>query len=598
MKKFLVWLLAICLMFGAVGLGSPLAEAIAADGTYEGSADGMMGDVPVTVVVSGGEITEITIGEHNESPGISDAAIEGIPAAIIEAQSVDVDDVAGATVTSEAIKEAVAAALSGAASAQEASFLDSIAIEPDVIVVGAGMAGLVSAVKTAELGANVLVLEQNFRPGGSVLFAGGSISGTGFKIQKEAGIEDSPEQFYADFVRLSGGEDFNVAVAKKHTERSGEAIDWLMDEVGVDFGDEYRLDTGSYEPMYPDRVTYALAMSPSGGGLGYLDALLPKLEEYIEQGNAQLILNTEVTDVIVEDGNIVGVMVGEDEVRAPSTIIATGGYGYSEEWLLEYNFTQVTSMEPPTATGSGYNFARKAGAAFDKMEYCACYAGAIPVSGFQATLTANTAYPGAILVNKAGERILNESTATTKDKSLAYTEAEDNLVYVVLSESMMTDDVNLINGAMGAGAVDSQAKFDELLEEGKWIFKADTIEELAAAIGAGNLGATIEKYNEDAAAGSDSVFGRTENLVAFEDGPFYAIYTVPYVLMTQGGPRINDEAQLVREDGTVVGGAYLAGEIIGSANVAGDTTIGGIGHGLCATWGIIAAENAVANAGK
>ena len=192
MKKFLVWLLAICLRFGAGGLGSPLAEAIAADGTYEGSAEGMMGDVPVTVVVSGGEITEITIGEHNESPGISDAAIEGIPAAIIEAQSVDVDDVAGATVTSEAIKEAVAAALSGAASAQEASFLDSIAIEPDVIVVGAGMAGLVSAVKTAELGANVLVLEQNFRPGGSVLFAGGSISGTGFKIQKEAGIEDSP----------------------------------------------------------------------------------------------------------------------------------------------------------------------------------------------------------------------------------------------------------------------------------------------------------------------------------------------------------------------------------------------------------------------
>ena len=96
----------------------------------------------------------------------------------------------------------------------------------------------------------------------------------------------------------------------------------------------------------------------------------------------------------------------------------------------------------------------------------------------------------------------------------------------------------------------------------------------------------------------DTVFGRTDNLLAFEEGPFYAVYTVPYLMMTAGGPRINGDAQLVREDGTLVGGAYLAGEIIGSANIAGHNTIGGIGHGLCATWGRISAESAVKNAGK
>lgn len=129
-------------------------------------------------------------------------------------------------------------------------------------------------------------------------------------------------------------------------------------------------------------------------------------------------------------------------------------------------------------------------------------------------------------------------------------------------------------------------------------FKADTIEELGAQINAAKLAETVAKYNEDVAAGEDSVFGRTDNLLAFEEGPYYAVYTWPYLMMTAGGPRINGNAQLVREDGSLVGGAYLAGEIIGSANIAGHNTIGGIGHGMCATWGRIAAESAVKNAGK
>ena len=130
------------------------------------------------------------------------------------------------------------------------------------------------------------------------------------------------------------------------------------------------------------------------------------------------------------------------------------------------------------------------------------------------------------------------------------------------------------------------------------MFKADTIDELAQKLGTPKLAETVAKYNEDVKAGEDSVFGRTDNLLAFEEGPFYAVYTVPYLMMTAGGPRINGEAQLMHEDGTPVGNVYLAGEIIGSANIAGHNTIGGIGHGLCATWGTIAAESAVKNAGK
>ena len=223
-----------------------------ADGTYTGEANGMNGPVSVTVKVEGGKISDIEIGDHNETAGISDPAIEEIPKAIVKAQTTDVDTVAGATITSNAIKEAVENALKGITN--EKAPLD-ITIEPDVIVVGAGMAGLSATVRALELGAKVLLLEQHYRVGGSANTAGGSISGTGFEAQVAAGIEDSPEKFYQDFVNMGGGEQFmNTEIAKVHAEQSGAAIDGLKNSVGVEMSDQ--VDNGGYVAMNTPRVTY------------------------------------------------------------------------------------------------------------------------------------------------------------------------------------------------------------------------------------------------------------------------------------------------------------------------------------------------------
>ena len=573
-----------------------LADALPADGVYEGSANGMGGAVKVSVTVSGGKITAVEVVEHNETAGISDPAIEQMPAKIVDAQSTDVDAVASATVTSEAIKEAVKAALSGEET-QEKAELD-ITLEPDVIVVGAGMAGLVASVRAAELGAKVLVLEQNYRVGGSANTAGGSISGACYQIQKDAGIEDSPELFYQDFVNLGGGEQYmNTEIAKVHSERSGEAIDWLQQDVGVEFSD--KVDSGSYLTMDINRVTYTAGGASSGGGSYFVRGLMNKLQPYIDAGQVQLCLDTLVTDITLnEAGDVTGVVVGEKQIAAPSTVIATGGYGYCERWLKEFNFTNITSNDPNTAIGSGYDFARKAGAAFDNMDYSSCYGGSVPVTGFQASLRCNINYNGAVWVNTNGDRVFNEPKATSMDKRTVWRTSDQNIIYVVLTESMLTDDQALFTGMMSnSAAFTNEEKINELIEKG-YVFKADTISELAEMIHTPNLEATLTQYNEDVKKGEDSVFGRTDNLLSFEEGPYYAVYTVPYLMMTAGGPRINGSAQLMREDGTAIGNVYLAGEIIGSANIAGHNTIGGIGHGICATWGKIAAESAVANAGK
>ena len=573
-----------------------LADALPADGVYEGSANGMGGAVKVAVTVSGGKITAVEVVEHNETAGISDPAIEQMPAKIVDAQSTDVDAVASATVTSEAIKEAVKAALSGEET-QEKAELD-ITLEPDVIVVGAGMAGLVASVRAAELGAKVLVLEQNYRVGGSANTAGGSISGACYQIQKEAGIEDSPELFYQDFVNLGGGEQYmNTEIAKVHSERSGEAIDWLQQDVGVEFSD--KVDSGSYLTMDINRVTYTAGGASSGGGSYFVRGLMNKLQPYIDAGQVQLCLDTLVTDITLnEAGDVTGVVVGEKQIAAPSTVIATGGYGYCERWLKEFNFTNITSNDPNTAIGSGYDFARKAGAVFDNMDYSSCYGGSVPVTGFQASLRCNINYNGAVWINTNGDRVFNEPKATSMDKRTVWRTSDQNIIYVVLTESMLTDDQALFTGMMSnSAAFTNEEKINELIEKG-YVFKADTISELAEMIHTPNLEATLTQYNEDVKKGEDSVFGRTDNLLSFEEGPYYAVYTVPYLMMTAGGPRINGSAQLMREDGTAIGNVYLAGEIIGSANIAGHNTIGGIGHGICATWGKIAAESAVANAGK
>lgn len=582
----------------ALAMATPLyamAEAIPANGVYEGSANGMGGAVKVAVTVEDGKISDVEVLEHKETAGISDPAIEQIPQAIVDAQSTDVEAVTGATVTSEAIKEAVAAALSGEGT-EEAGELE-ITIEPDVIVVGAGMAGLSASVRAAELGANVLVLEQNYRVGGSANTAGGSISGAGYKIQKAAGIEDSPELFYQDFVTLGGEEFMNTEIAKVHAERSGAAIDWLQEDVGVEFSD--KVDSGSYLTMDINRVTYTAGGASSGGGSYFVKGLSDKLQSYIDTGTVQLCLDTLVTDIVLNDnGDVTGVMVGDKEISAPSTIIATGGYGYCERWLKEFNFTNITSNDPNTAIGSGYDFARKAGAAFDNMNYSSCYGGSVPVTGFQASLRCNINYNGSVWINTNGDRVFNEPKATSMDKRTVWRTSDQNIIYVVFAENMMTEDKPLFTGMMSNSApFTTEEKIAELIEKG-YVFKADTIAELAEKIGTPNLEATLTKYDEDVAKGEDSVFGRTDNLLSFEEGPYYAVYTVPYLMMTAGGPRINGQGQLMREDGTAVGNVYLAGEIIGSANIAGHNTIGGIGHGICATWGCISAESAVQNAGK
>lgn len=591
-KVFMSLLLVLALL---VGLVPAVAETTLTDGTYSGTGKGMHSNIAVTVTVEGGAITSVTVDSQDETPGVSDPAFEQIPAAIVAAGNTDVDTVAGATLTSNGIIEAVNNALNG--TTEETS--TELTIEPDMIVVGSGMAGLVATARGVELGLNVLVLEQSVRTGGCIHYAGGTVSGAGFKIQKENGVEDTPEAFYADIEALGGEGEFNEALAKRHTEEAGAAIDWLDEDLGVDFGDR-SLVGGAYTAMQTLRVTRALGSYSMGAANAYLDPLNERLEQAIADGKAQIMYNTKVTELLVEGDKCVGVKAGDLEFRAPSVVLATGGYSYNEDLLKMAGFENVISCAPSTSDGSGFLLAQAVGGVFDNMdEIVNYYGGGIPTNGFDMYYQVNNSYPGMIYVNAQGDRVGAEESAT----SAMWYGQEESKLYAVISSNMIDKEQAFIKHPMMNSAVlenNGWDKLEELAAEGNCVYKADTLEELAEMIGAENLTATVEAYNKDVAAGEDTAFGRSpESMVAFEEGPYYAVVTVPYVWSgTSGGVRANEDGYLQREDGSVITGLSLAGEILGPSNILGKINFGGINHSMCATWGIIAAENAAELAGK
>lgn len=601
LKKGLALLITLAMLVSFAACGGPAADTEATpspapmettgkytDGTYTASAYGMNGEVPVTVVVENGAIASVAVGDNSETEGIGSLAIGQLPAAIVEAQDPDVDTVSGATITSNAIIKAVKIALG----LEKAEGATSDATSADVIVVGAGLAGLVAAYQSAELGASVLLLEQSGAVGGSSRYAGGYVSGAGTKLQQAAGLEDSAELAYDDMINIGGEGNFNPELAWMHVQRAGEMVDWIGDELGVKLGEP---GFGAYTPTNVPRV-----YQTETGGIEFANAISGKVDECIAEGSITLLLNTKA-DELTNDaaGAVTGVVANGVTYSAKSVILATGGYGYNEEWVQRYNFENSRTSAPATAIGSGYDLAEAQGASFSNMEYLPAYPGAVDTSedSYGMTLSANTSgWSGAIWVDKNGSRMVDEVDFTVAARQVAWEDAENNYVYILFTKDMMDSaekpllSVDATNG--------NWDRFNAELEEGYCVFSGSTIEELAAKAGisADGLAATVGQYNTDVKAGQDSVFGRTKNLTAFEGDTFYAVRTVPYILLTKGGVDIDTAAAVLRADGSKVEGLFACGELIGGANIGGFGSIGGLAHSICFTWGTISAESAVSRA--
>ncbi len=585
MKRFIPIILISLLVVSFTGCGSKSSfEA----GTYRGGAPGIYGkDVVVDVTVDKNSIKEISIIENHETPGLSDAAFERIPAAIIKAQSLDVDTVGGATISSGAIIGAVAAAVeqagdisalsSGNAEADAVSAATEI-ISADVVIIGAGGAGLAAAVSASQNGASVIVLEKMPQIGGNTMISGSGYNAVDPDRHIPQGIEDSLDLHYEQ--TLTGGDNLGEPeVVRALVDNAYPGIQWL-ESLGMEFEDKLFTVLGGLWPRAHKPVKPL--------GIGYFDAYM----EYIDGNDSVTVLtDTRATDIhLYDEGPQV---VAAQGLNGPVTaqaekavIIASGGFGNNVEMRDRFNsqwpsLTNLKSTNHPGATGDGIAMAEKIGAALYNMESIQLLPLGDPQSGsLSGSLALNAR--NRIFVNLEGNRFVDEGERRDV-MTEALLEQEDNFMWMIVDGNSFP-------------STDSKTNFNEtpaqLVEQGKAVM-ADTLEELAEKMGvdAGNLTAAVKNFNA-AVDGAADPFGRTLFDKRLDTPPFYAGGRVPTVHHTMGGIRINSQAQVLDTKGNPVPRIYAAGETTGS--VHGSNRLGGNALADINVFGRIAGENAAA----
>jgi len=588
-------------------LPSPSSEGQLTPGIYTAETIGFGGKYKVSVEVSEDQILSIQVSDHAETIGIGTVALDYVKENILEHQSINVDALSGATFSSKSLKAGVRDALTQAG-ASEDSFNEDAHINiqspvslsefnQDVIVVGAGWAGMMASLEASEAGAKVLLIEKTSHLGGAGTYSGARISGAQTSIQEKAGIKDSPD-LYFEYLKEQAATlgTFNEELARTYCECSGPTVERLMSQWGFEFDPQ---PTYTYDPENVDRTYPGI-----GGGMGFTIHFNDLINERVKDGSIYVLRDTEVTNLIMENDSVVGVKTASDtQVDEPfyadSVILATGGYSHNSE-LLHQGFERVGTSTVATSTGDGFVMADEVGAALVNMEYSKCDPGMLDLGSFDMIWQANPLIPGELWIDINGKRFVDETSLNIEGKSLQWYNAEKNTVYLLLTEAMISEENPILSRTAYMFPDVENKEFERQVESGKAIFKADSIEELAEKmdVDTANLKATVQQYNEDAAAGKDSVFGRTENLIPFEDGPFYAIETIPSVLCSFGGVSINAQSEVLREDGTVISGLYAAGEIIGASNFTGAAPFSGGFLGMCVTFGRIAGTSAAEHALK
>lgn len=587
MKKILSLILCVALL--AMG-----TTALAAAGTYTGVGDSQIGgagsiEVSVTVDESGA-VTAVEVTKNGDTPGISDPAVEQVPAQIVELQTANVDGVSGATMTSQAISAAVLNAVEQAGLDVEAwntkkevvvEKAPDVEMTADVVIIGAGGAGLAAAVQANQNGASVIVLEKMGKVGGNTILAGGALNAVDDRSETAIKQNDSVEWHYQQ--TLSGG-DYQGDPVLVHTlvSNAWAGVEWLK-ELGMEF-DESKLFTvtgGLWERAHKPVMPV---------GTGFFDAY----NRYIDtHEGVEVLLNTRATEITVgEDGRVNGVIAtGETgntvTVKANNgVIVATGGFAKSVELRQAYN-TQwadlgesIKSTNHEGATGDGIKMMMKLGADFIQMGNIQLLPLGDPETG---SLSGNIEMnvETRIFINKEGNRFVNEG-GRRDEMTQALFEQTDNYMWIVMdSDKYPTgDEKNNFNESV-----------NELIAAGRAV-KGETLEELAAAMNvpAENLIAAVEDFNAHVASGEPDAFGRTLYETPIDNGPFYAAPRVPTVHHTMGGVRINQYAQVINENGAIIPGLYAAGEVTGG--IHGANRLGGNALTDTVVFGRIAGDSA------
>ena len=586
--------------------------------TFTGE-DAGIGPVTVTLTVEDGKITAAAVDTAGETVGIGAHLGEEFAQKIVDAQSADVDNVSGATVTSNAVKAAAKKAMIAAGLMED----DSVAaadVTCDIVVIGAGGAGMAAALQAADLGVeNVIVLEKTGSTGGNTSRATGGMNAAKTAAQDEnawadattaavektiagaranypalaeltakveeqfeaykanpTGYFDSPELFALD--TMVGGKGINnLDLVMTMVNGSAEAIDWLATK------NANLVSVGSFGGASVMRIHRALTAEGKTTPVGaYLVKTLTAAVD--ADAKVDLRINNAATELVVEDGKVTGVKVtsptGDYTITAKAVILASGGFGADLERVAAYqpSLEGFVTTNSTGITGDGIDMAVAIGAATVDMEQIQIHPSVYTATS--ALITEGIRGDGAILVNQGGKRFVNE--LETRDVvSAAELAQEGGYAWTIVDQKMM-DASSTYNGYYTKG----------------YAVMGNTVEELAAAMGtdAAVLTETLNTWNAAVAAQYDAEFGRMSFAKPLDTAPYYAVKVAPGIHHTMGGVKINTAAEVLTEAGEAIPGLYAAGEVTGG--VHGANRLGG--NAVCdiIVYGRIAAQSAAAYIAK
>ena len=575
-------------------------------GDFTGTAKGFGGDVSVTLTLTDGAITGCTAEGKDETQGVGSEAIAKMPGEIAESGSIAVDGVSGATVTSTAIKEAAAAALTAAGlnpddyktAVEKTGSAEDSTVEADVVVVGAGGAGMTAAITAAAEGKSVVILESQSMVGGnSVRATGGMNAGkTVYQDENEfgesAGVEKTlktaaekyadnetitalaktvSEQWaayqanptgYFDSVELMeldtmiGGKGINdPELVETLCANSADAIDWL-DEHGITLHNVSSFGGASVKRIH--RPVNAEGKTVSVGSY-----MIPLLQENCEKAGVKMMLDTTATEILTDaNGAAVGVKAtgasGETvTVNAKAVVLASGGFGANLDMVVKYKpeLKGFMTTNAPGIQGQGIEMAQAIGAATVDMDQIQIHP--TVEANTAALITEGLRGDGAILINEEGQRFIDE--VGTRDVVSAAEIAQTGSYSWLVVDQAMVDASSVIQGYIKKGYTVTGETYEEL-------GKAMGVDEAAFA-------ETMEKWNGYVEAKNDPDFGRTSFANPLNTAPYYAVKVTAGVHHTMGGLKINANTEVLNEKGEVIPGLFAAGEVTGG--VHGANRLGG-----------------------
>lgn len=438
------------------------------------------------------------------------------------------------------------------AGASQASYtpIDQLKDNYDIIIVGAGGAGMSAALEAKEKGLNPVIFEKMPVAGGNTTKSSSGMNASQTKFQKEQSIEDKNDLFYEE--TLAGGHNTNdKELLRFFVDNSASAIDWL-DSIGI------KLNNITITGGMKEKRTHR---PEDGSAVGKY--LVTGLVKNVQEKSIPLFVNADVKEITQADGKVNGVKVVIDQkdektITAKAVVVTTGGFGSNADLIAKVrpDLKGLVTTNQVGSTGDGITMIEKLGGVTVDMDQIQVHP---TVQQDKSYLIGEAVRgEGAIMVSNEGKRFVNE--LTTRDKVTAAINTLPEKAATLVFDSGVKTRVKAID------------QYDKM----GFVVKGDTIEDLAKEINvpADQLKATVDTWNKAVKDKKDSEFDRSTGMDNDLSGaPYYAIKIAPGIHYTMGGIKINTNTEVLNKDGQPIAGLFAAGEVTGGLH--GENRIGG-----------------------